>query len=115
MIDYQFINEQGEVEWGKREPTPEELAQMEQEEIIETDWLHNYQKRIVVNPAILLNEEARGEILGMFALISIRKLPQEEVESGFIHIYANEIKPAEAYIVEKYKEFITVEDRDEQS
>lgn len=85
------------------------------DEPIETNWLHNYQKRIVVNPQILFVAEAVNEILGMFALISIRGLPQEEVENGFIHIYVNEIKPAEAYIVEKYKEFITVEDRDEQS
>lgn len=95
-----------------RDATPEELAQMEQEEIIETDWLHPYQKRIVVNPQILFNEEARGEILGMFALISIRGLPQEETEEGIIHIYVNEVKPAEAYIVEKWSKYITVEDRE---
>lgn len=112
MINYQFINKNGELEWGKREPTLEELAQMEQEEIIETDWLHNYQKRIVVNPQILFVAEAVNEILGMFALISIRGLPQEETKDGFIHIYVNEIKPAEAYLIEKYSEYITVEDRE---
>lgn len=92
-----------------------EVVEVVDEPEIETDWLHNYQKRIVVNPAILFNEEARGEILRMFALISIRKLPQEEVESGFIHIYANEIKPSEQYIIDEFSEYITVEDRDEQS
>lgn len=93
-----------------RDATPEELAQMEQEEVIESDWLHNYQKRIVVNPQILFVAEAVNEILGMFALISIRGLPQEEMENGVIHIYADEIKPAEAYIVEKWGEYITVEE-----
>ncbi len=78
------------------------------QEVIESDWLHNYQKRIVVNPQILFVAEAVNEILGMFALISIRGLPQEETEEGIIHIYVNEIKPAEAYIVEKWGEYITV-------
>lgn len=89
-----------------------EVVEVVDEPEIETDWLHNYQKRIVVNPQILFVAEAVNEILGMFALISIRGLPQEETEEGIIHIYVNEVKPAEAYIVEKYKEFITVEDRD---
>ena len=88
-----------------------EVEDVEVEEVIESDWLHDYQKRIVVNPQILFNEEARGEILGMFALISIRGLPQEEVENGFIHIYVNEVKPEEAYIIEKYPELIKVIER----
>ena len=66
----------------------------------------------VVNPQILFVVEAVNEILGMFALISIRGLPQEETEEGIIHIYVNEIKPAEAYLIEKYSEYITVEDRE---
>lgn len=44
--------------------------------------------------------------------ISIRGLPQEETKDGFIHIYVNEIKPAEAYLIEKYSEYITVEYRE---
>ena len=107
-----MIAYQKDGEWLYREPTPEELAEMEQEEVIESDWLHPYQKRIVVNPQILFVVEAVNEILGMFALISIRGLPQEETEEGIIHIYVNEIKPAEAYLIEKYSEYITVEDRE---
>jgi|SRR5690554_4095501 len=108
-----YLKEDGTV--GYREMTPEEIAESEEdiieEEVIKTDWLHNYQKRIVVNPAILLNEEARGEILGMFALISIRGLPQEETKDGFIHIYVNEIKPSEQYIIDEFSEYITIEYR----
>lgn len=108
MIDYQFINKNGELEWGKREPTPEELAEMEQEEVV-TDWLHNYPMRIVAPRSLTIHDVG----IAMFVHFSIEGLPIVKIGDDLIHIYCNEIMPQHQELIEQFQGIITIENRDE--
>jgi len=80
----------------------------EEPEVEETDWLHDYAIRLVINPLFL--QEAVAFV--MFIKLSARQLPIVELETGFFHVYCNEIKEDEAPLIELYKHLITVEYRE---
>ena len=81
-------------------------------EVEETDWLHDYPKRIEAKEAILLKPEAPI----MFMKISSRGLPVEEIEkeNGELeyHIYVYKIREDDQYIIDKYPDLLKVVDRD---
>lgn len=107
MINYQFINKNGELEWGKREPTLEELADMEQEEVVETDWLHPYHLRIVA-PRSLTSHPVG---IAMFVHFSIEGLPIVRVGEDLIHIYCNEVMEEHQSLIEELQGVIMIEYR----